>query len=112
MSAAARKQIKWFYGEKPTRGKKIRSKRQEVVTSTFVRCLIIALTRKPAEPFTAPQYAKVITPVKKLKVFDRPFFKRVVRSRVKPSSPSADGETPYSRRSEKGEFKNSPVDCF
>ncbi len=69
-------------------------------------CLfLIALTRKPAEPFNATQRAKLLSLVKKGKVFDRPFFKRVAGVR---------GQSPrkHVRRSAKSELKNNPVDCF
>ncbi len=55
---------------------------------------MLLLSQQPAELCNAIQYAKVLSLVKKGKVFGQAFFKRLVRSRVKPSSPSADGEIP------------------
>ena len=57
--------------------------------------------------------AFLIILVKKMKVFDRPFFKRGVGSRGnalrrRPQT----AKSLYGRRSERGELKNSPVDCF
>ena len=50
-------------------------------------------------------YAKVLVPVKILKVFGQAFFKRLAGVR---------GQRPRKRvrRSARGELKNSPVDCF
>ena len=45
---------------------------------------MFALSRKPAELLKAPQYAKVLNLVRKLKVFDRPFFKRVAGCGAEP----------------------------
>ena len=41
--------------------------------------IFLLLSQHPAELFNAPQYAKVLDPVKKEKVFGQAFFKRLVR---------------------------------